>query len=151
MASAEPDAPVAGHRPRRRELFFAGALLGTAGLMDVVVAVVAGSGDSYAVMEGWTMYQLDLTGWGWVHAVVGLASLLVGLLLIAGRRGATWVAVPVAVVSGVVDLLIAPYAPYRAALALGFTVTAIRACLVNCRPRSETGPDGITSTGRSGR
>lgn len=66
---------------------FAGALLGTAGLIDMVVAAVAGSHDSYAVMEGWTVYQLDLTGWAWLHGVVGLASLLAGLMLVAGRPG----------------------------------------------------------------
>ena len=151
MAGAEAGATVAGRPARRRGLMFAGALLGTAGLMDMVVAVVAGSGDSYAVMDGWTMYQLDLTGWGWLHGIVGLASLAVGLLLVAGRPGAARIAVPVAVLSGAVDLLILPYEPYRAVLALGFTVAAIRACVVNCRPAGGSGSDGLSPTGRSGR
>lgn len=53
--------------------------------------------------------------------------------------------------SGAVDLLILPYEPYRAVLALGLTLAAIRACVVNFRPRDRTGPDGINPTGRSGR
>ena len=148
---AEQGTTFAGQRARRRELIFAGALLGAAGLMNVAVAVAAGSRETYAVMEGWTMYQLDLTGWGWVHGVIGLASLLVGLLLIAGRRGATRLAIPIAVVSALVDLLILPYAPYRAALALGFVGAAIRSCLVKRRPPGQTESGEIIPTGRSGR
>lgn len=123
-AVARPDGPA------RNLIRFAGGLLTFAGLMDLLVAIATAAVDPYFVIDGWNMHHLDVSGWGWLHGTTGVATLIVGLVLFVGGRWAARSAIPVAALSAAVDLLILPYEPYRAALAFGFSVAAIRCCVV---------------------
>lgn len=137
--------PPVGGRP----LLLAGALLGAAGLADVLSTVTAGAGDPYLVVRGETMYRLDITGWAWTHGITGLVTAVVGLLVLTGRRAVVVGATVVAVASVAVDLLILPYEPYRSVLSASLTVAAVR--LLVRQVRRGRPAAGLRVTGRSGR
>ena len=70
---------------------FAGVLLIISGLWDVVIGISGILADKIFVSTPQYVYAFDLTGWGWVHLILGLGMIALGLL--TTRRGSTEVAV----------------------------------------------------------
>src|SRR4029453_5524122 len=60
------------------------------------------------------IYAFDLPLWGWLHLLVGLALLAIGIFLL---RGATWARVAgmvVAAISAILNFVWLPYSPWWA-------------------------------------
>ena len=71
------------------------------------------------------VYAFDLTLWGWLHLLVGLALLAIGIFLL---RGATWARVAgiiVAAISAILNFVWLPYSPWWALLLIGIDVLVI--------------------------
>ncbi|MGN9809831.1 DUF7144 family membrane protein [Micromonospora sp. BQ11] len=124
-------APPAG---TRRPLLAAGLLAG-AGLLDLLGALADAGRDSFALITRRGVYELDITIWAWSHAGVSAATVLAALLVLTGRRWAVLVGLVAAAVAITTDLLIFPFAPWRAALTLGLNIAAVRLLLQYRRPR----------------
>ncbi|NES12964.1 MULTISPECIES: hypothetical protein [Micromonospora] len=107
----------------------AGGLLVASGLVDVVAAYANTTADPFMVLTRRGVYQLDITGWAWLHVALGAAVALAGLLAVTGRRGTAATAIGCAALAVVVDVLLFPYAPVRALFVVALTGAAVRLLL----------------------
>ncbi|GIJ11556.1 hypothetical protein Van01_47700 [Micromonospora andamanensis] len=124
------DADTRAARP-----WLAGSLLAGAGLVDVIVAYGNTVTDPYVVITAEGSHHLDITGWAWVHLAVGSAALLAGLAVLTGRRRWRLVGVGCAVAGIVTAVVVLPYLPVRAVLAVALYATALRLLLRHRRER----------------
>ncbi|WDZ87668.1 DUF7144 family membrane protein [Micromonospora cathayae] len=124
----------------------AAALLGSAGLVDILAGVSELDIDPYLVVTDEGLVRLDVTGWLWLHVGTGSLALVAALVVLTGRRWAWWVGVVAAVAAGAVNLLFLPYHPLRAALVLGLYLAAARLVL-RSRPVATDGPVSTPGAG----
>jgi hypothetical protein len=135
----------AGHVPAAAPagaVRLAGALLGLAGLVDVLAGVSELRVDPYLVVTDEGLVRLDLTGWIWLHVTTGTLALVAALVVLTGRRWALVAAAVVAGAAGSVNLLLLPYHPLRAALVLGLYLAAARLVLRSRRATPASRPGG---------
>jgi hypothetical protein len=138
-----------------RPLLAAGLLAG-AGLVDVLSAWAYTARDQFTVETGQGVYQVDITGWAWLHVAVGAAVTLAGLLVLTGRRGAVPLAAGCATAAIGINLLFLPYAPIQALLVVALDLAAVRLLLrhrraVRGRTPAPPGPDRLSAPRRPGR
>jgi uncharacterized membrane protein len=74
-------------------LVFGGVIMVMVGLFNVIVGLVSLVNDRYYVPTSQGLLILDLTGWGWVHFIVGILIALTGGALLSGATWARIVAV----------------------------------------------------------
>lgn len=111
---------------------FGGVMLVVAGAADLTAGVLAlarpaffvASQDGLAVALGWT-------AWGLLHLAWGAAVVAVGLGVVAGRRGAQWVAVVLSGLSVVRSLLFIDVAPIWMSLTVALDLLVIYALVVH--------------------
>ncbi len=104
---------------------FAGVIMIVAGAFQAVEGLAGIVHDQWLVALPNYIYAFDLTLWGWLHLLVGLALLAIGIFLL---RGATWARVAgiiVAVVSAILNFVWLPYTPWWALLLIGIDVLVI--------------------------
>lgn len=111
---------------------FGGVMLVVAGAADLTAGVLAlarpaffvASQQGLAVALGWT-------AWGLLHLAWGAVVVAVGLGVVAGRRGAQWVAVVLSGLSVVRSLLFIDVAPVWMSLTIALDLLVIYALVVH--------------------
>ena len=113
---------------------FAAIILILNGVFSVVQGLVAliGSNTYYVVTDG-SLFLLDLTGWGWWNLIIGAALVLTGLALITGATWARVVAIIVAGLSAIGQLLLVPAQPWWALIVIAIDVLVIYAVTTHGR------------------
>jgi hypothetical protein len=113
---------------------FAAAILILNGVFSLVQGIVALAGSNlYYVVASGSLFLFDLTGWGWWNLVIGAILLLAGLALLSGATWARVVAVIVAALSAVGQLLLLPAQPWWAIIVIAIDVLVIYAIIVHGR------------------
>jgi hypothetical protein len=86
--------PATGPRPTAWVgwIAFAAAMIIVVGAMNVINGLAAIFEDEIFIGSG--AFVLDVTGWGWIHLIVGLILVGTGVALI---RGALWAAITASV------------------------------------------------------
>ncbi|WP_027500243.1 DUF7144 family membrane protein [Rhodococcus sp. UNC363MFTsu5.1] len=103
----------------------AAVLLVTAGVLQVLQGIAAvGNDEVYTVGVDYT-YELDLTAWGWIHIVLGVAIALVGVALFSAGIWARTLAIVIAGLSIIANFLWLPYAPGWAGMVIALDVVVI--------------------------
>ncbi|MGC5020705.1 DUF7144 family membrane protein [Micromonospora sp. DT47] len=118
----------------RRPLLAAGLLAGS-GLVNVVASYAITVADSFMVVTRGGVYEVDITGWAWLHVAFGAAVTIAGLLVVTGRRWTARVAIVCAVLTIGIDVLVFPFAPFRAVLVVALSGSAIRLLIRHHRAR----------------
>lgn len=103
----------------------AAALLLTAGFITLFQGISAAANDDVFVAGPRYVYELDLTGWGWVHIVFGILLILTALALMTGAVWARIVAIGLACLSIVANFLWIPYYPLWSILIIALDVVII--------------------------
>lgn len=88
---------------------FAGVLMIISGLWGVIVGISAILNDKVYVTTPEYLYQFDLTGWGWVHLILGV---LVGGAGVGVIQGATWGRLVGVLAAGLSLLVNFPFIPH---------------------------------------
>jgi len=104
---------------------FAAVLMIIAGLWGIVVGISAILNDKVFVTTQGYLYEFDITGWGWVHLILGI---LVGGAGIGIIQGATWgrvVGIAVAGLSLLANFLFIPHYPVWSILIIALDVLII--------------------------
>ncbi|WP_107986798.1 DUF7144 family membrane protein [Rhodococcus sp. OK519] len=86
-------------------------LLVTVGLLEAFQGLSAVAGDDVLVLEADYRFQLNETGWGWIHLVLGLVVAAAGAALFTGRTWARVAAMVICAVSIVVNFVWLPNYP----------------------------------------
>ncbi|WP_072691216.1 DUF7144 family membrane protein [Rhodococcus marinonascens] len=105
--------------------FAAGVLLATVGVLQAFQGIAAIARDDIVVVGTEYIYTWSVTGWGWVHLVVGVLIALTGLALIAGQTWARGAAIVIAGLSIIVNFLWLPYYPWWSMVIIALDVVVI--------------------------
>src|SRR6478735_5563859 len=105
---------------------FASIILILSGVFSLIQGFVAliGSNYYYAIENG-SLFLFDLTGWGWWNLIIGALLVLTGLALFTGATWARVVAIIVAALSAVGQLLLVPAQPWWALIVIALDVLVI--------------------------
>jgi membrane protein insertase Oxa1/YidC/SpoIIIJ len=111
---------------------FAGVILLVDGLFGVMQGLVAlvGPDTYYAVLDG-DLFLFDVQGWGWLNLIFGVFLLLAAFALFAGATWARVVAVALAVINAVIQLLLVPVQPWWSFIAIALDVLIIYALVAH--------------------
>ena len=110
---------------------FAGVLLLVAGAFQALQGLSAIVRDRLLVLTQDYLYRFDITGWGWIHLLIGLALAAVGAAILAGKVRGRVVGIGLAAVSAITQFLWLPYFPVWAVLVIALDVGVIWALTVH--------------------
>ncbi len=112
---------------------FAGVMMIIAGILWTLVGFVAVFNNDWVVFGREAALFVDISGWGWLHVILGLLMLLAGFLVIQGNLFGRTIAVILAVISIVVNFLWLPVYPVWSLVIIAIDVFVIYAVLVHGR------------------
>ncbi|MGM1061412.1 DUF7144 family membrane protein [Saccharothrix sp. Mg75] len=110
---------------------FAAIMMVVIGLFTVIEGVVALFDDEYYVVGSGEVLLLDLTGWGWVHLVVGVLIALAGTALLTGAAWARVVTVVFASVNSLLQLGFVSVQPVWSTIVIALCVVVVWAVVVH--------------------
>ena len=121
---------------------FAGVVMIVGGAFQALEGLAGIVRDKWLVVLPTYIYAFDLTAWGVIHLLVGLALLVIGVFLL---RGATWARVAgmiAAVVSAILNFVWLPFSPWWALLVIAVDFLIIWALASDLRqPAPAATPD----------
>lgn len=115
----------------------AAVLMTFGGIMAIFQGIAAIAQDDVFVTTHNFTYAFSLTGWGWIHLILGALVLAAGLALFTGAAWARATGVALAGLSMIANFVWLPYAPVWSIVLIvidGFIIWAL------CSPRRETTP-----------
>ena len=123
MSEYKPREPVSGWAIGG--LTVAATMLVLIGIFQVIAGLVAIFNDDFYVLAQNYTFDLDTTGWGWIHLIIGIAVILVGYFLYAGATWAGVTALVLAVLSAVSNFFFIPYYPFWSIVVIALAVWVI--------------------------
>ena len=88
--------------------------------------------DSTSVYRNY-FYAFDLTGWGWIHRLLGILVAVVGDAIMKGQTWGRWVGIGLVGLSLIANFLFIPYYPIWSLVIIALDVAVI-AALATHRP-----------------
>lgn len=113
----------------------AAVLMTFGGIMAIFQGIAAIAQDDVFVATPDFTYEFSLTGWGWVHLILGALVTLAGIALFKGSTWARVVGVTLAGLSMIANFVWLPYFPVWSIVLIvidGFIIWAL------CAPRRES-------------
>jgi hypothetical protein len=104
---------------------FAGALMITAGIFQVIAGIVALFQNEIYVVGQQYAVSFDVTTWGWIHLLVGVLVVAAGCGVITGQLWARVVGIGLAVLSMIANFAFLPYYPFWALAIIALNVFVI--------------------------
>ncbi|HEX3196456.1 MAG TPA: hypothetical protein VHR39_02765 [Propionibacteriaceae bacterium] len=104
---------------------FAGLVMIVGGAFQALEGLAAIVRDKWLVVLPTYIYAFDITVWGVIHLLVGLAVLVIGIFLL---RGATWARVAgmiAAVISAILNFVWLPFSPWWALMVIAVDILII--------------------------
>jgi hypothetical protein len=95
------------------------------GVFQVLAGLVAIFNDEFYVVARNYTFDLDVSAWGWIHLLVGLAVLATGFALFARKTWAGVTAIMLAMLSALTNFFFIPYYPIWALVVIGLAVWVI--------------------------
>ena len=104
---------------------FAGTMLILIGAFQAIAGLVAIVNDEFFVVARNYTFDLDVTGWGWVHLILGILLVVVGFALFSRKTWAGVVAITLAGLSALANFFFIPYYPFWSILEIALAVWVI--------------------------
>lgn len=114
-------------------IVFAAVMLILGGTLNALYGLVALFNDDWVVWGSEAALFLDLTGWGWLHVIVGGLVVLCGIGLLSGNMLARIVGVVIASINLIVNFFFIPVVPFWALTVIVLDVLVIYAICVHGR------------------
>ena len=130
-----------GHTPDRSPVsrtavgftVFAATMMVIGGVFQAMQGLIAlFNDDFYVVGQKWA-FQFDITGWGWIHLIIGALVVVAGLFVFRGAVWARAVGIAVAAVSAVLNFMWLPHYPIWSILIIAVDVLVIWALTAHGR------------------
>jgi hypothetical protein len=119
---------------------FAGVLLAAFASMQLLEGIAAVStGNLYADDDTYS-YALDVTTWGWIHVVLGVLGVLVGVGIVARQAFGQLGGIVIAILAAVANFAFLPYFPVWSLVLLGLDALVIWALTTQLRDDSSGHP-----------
>jgi hypothetical protein len=104
---------------------FAATMMTLIGVFQVVAGLVAIFNDEFYVVAANYTFDLDVSAWGWIHLLVGLAVLATGMGLFSRRAWAGVTAIMLCMLSALTNFFFIPYYPIWSLLVIGLAIWVI--------------------------
>lgn len=112
-------------------IWFAAVIMVMVGLFNVVTGLTAiFRNQVFTVVPGGVLV-FDLTTWGWIHLIFGLAQIAIAVGLFAAKGWALTFGVIIAGLNAVAQLVALPYAPLWALIVIVLDCVVIYAMIVH--------------------
>jgi hypothetical protein len=141
MASTQTVSPLA-----HGIAVFAGVVMIIGGAFQALEGLSGIVHDKYLVVAPSTIYAFDLTVWGVIHLLVGLALLAIGIALLRGQTWARIAGIIVAAVAAILNFVWLPYAPLWAIMVIVVDILIIWALVSYLRQPVPTVPQDSQET-----
>ena len=125
---------------------FAGVVMIIGGAFQALEGLSGIVHDKYLVVAPSTIYAFDLTVWGVIHLLVGLALLAIGIALLRGQTWARIAGILAAAVSAILNFVWLPYAPLWAIMVIVVDILIIWALASYLRQPVPTAPQDSQAT-----
>ncbi|WP_281155459.1 hypothetical protein [Streptomyces sp. HYC2] len=126
---------------------FAAVMLMIAGVLDIFRGIMGIAQDDVFVTTRNYVFQYDLTGWGWIHLVLGVLAVIISIGLF---QTAMWARVAGVAIAGLIILanfLSLPYYPVWAVVMIAFSGFIIWAlCVLRPEEPAASPPSTASST-----
>jgi hypothetical protein len=137
-AEPAPSSPSRGSRVTEPTgwvgwIWFGGTVMVLLGIFSVIEGIVALFNDKYYVVAPQGLLVFDITGWGWVHLILGALAIVAGVALFTGAMWARATAVVLLVVNAIAQLMFMPAYPFWALTVLALDIVVIWAILAHGR------------------
>jgi H+/Cl- antiporter ClcA len=120
---------------------FAGAMLLTVGVLQILQAIVALVDDEFYVVGDEYTFKFDTTTWGWIHLVLGALMVLIGFFIFTGNPWARGAGIGIAILAIIGNFMWMEYYPFWSIVLIALDVAIIWALA------TYTGPDDrVTQT-----
>ena len=113
-------------------VIFAGVVLVIAGMFSAIqgLAALIGPNDYYLVAGG-SVWLLDVNGWGWWNLIIGVLLVLTAVALFAGQTWARIVAIVLAGLNALGQVMQIPAQPWWAIAVIAVDILVIYALTVH--------------------
>ena len=112
-------------------VYFAGTMLILLGSFNAIEGLVALFNDQYYVPTRQGLLLFDLTGWGWIHLIVGGLAIITGIGLFTGAMWARVFGVILAGLNAIIQLTFLSANPLWAVIVITLDVLVIWALVVH--------------------
>ena len=106
-------------------VLFAASMMLLIGAFQAIAGLVAIIDDDFYVVAPHYTYNLDTTGWGWIHLIVGVVVFLGGVALFSRKPWAGYLAIGLAIISAVANFFFIPYYPFWAIVVIALDIFVI--------------------------
>jgi hypothetical protein len=104
---------------------FAGVLLTTVAVLQILEGIAAVAKDSIYVTGIDYVYEFDVSAWGWIHLVLGAVALATGIGILAGQTWARLAGVFIAFLGTLANFAFIPYYPVWSIVVIAFWIATI--------------------------
>jgi hypothetical protein len=112
-------------------VWFAGIMMIMMGAFGAIEGLVALFRDQYYVVGPYNVLVLDITGWGWVHLILGILVTITGIALMANASWARVVTVILVGIDALVQLAFIGVYPLWSMIVIALCVIVIWAIVVH--------------------
>lgn len=112
-------------------VYFASFMLLLTGVFQVIMGFTALLNDKFYVVGAHTLVAFDITTWGWIHLLLGLLMIIVGVSLFAGRMWARVTAIILASLNFIAQFAFLGVYPWWSLIAMLLDVFVIYALTVH--------------------
>jgi hypothetical protein len=106
-------------------IVFAATLMTMVGVFQMIAGLVAIFDDEFYVVARNYTFDLDVSAWGWIHLIVGIAVFVTGLGLFGRRTWAGIAAIFLAMLSALVNFFFIPYYPIWSLVEIALAIWVI--------------------------
>lgn len=117
---------------------FAGVLLFVDGILGVLKGIAGIASDDVYTRINDYVFKFSVTSWGWIHLILGVILILVGLGILKGATWARGAGVVLASLNLIANFMWLPYTPVWAIVTIAIDVFVIWAlCTDRSNPRDQ--------------
>ena len=114
---------------------FAAFFMMISGVVTAIQGIVALANSEFYVVGQEYTFEFDITAWGWILLLLGIAVAAVGTFLYMGQTWARWTALVVVALSMIANFAWVPYYPVWGIIVLALDGAVIWALTVDTRER----------------
>jgi hypothetical protein len=112
---------------------FAAVIMIISGVTQALQGIVALANKNFYVVGRKYAFQFDITTWGWIHLLLGIGIVVVGIFLFTGATWARWTGIAIVAVSTIANFAWVPYYPVWGIIVLALDGAVIWALSVDTR------------------
>jgi hypothetical protein len=130
MSTQFPSGPMTGSGVRESPwasglTIFAAVMMVISGVWQALAGIAALVRDTVYVTTPDYIFSFDLTGWGWLHLLLGILAAVAGFAVLQGQTWARVVGIVLAGLSMIANFLFLPYYPLWSLLIIALDVAVI--------------------------